>query len=173
VIVLNDSMHRTGATAALTSENLYSNNYLVEGEVTITNTGLNSSGYPTYDVVVDNGVITAQEDRSGENFTTSWTCQYHYELVERNGLVMIDDLYSITGNASGVNREGRDFTAEIKDPLLKYFNCRWPGGGVTKISPEDLKERDLDYGNCEPNSNCCDNEAIEDVRWTNQTVEMK
>nr|AIA13662.1 Unknown Function [uncultured bacterium] len=175
VIVLGDSFNHTGAVAAVSIEDLYSKHYKVNGEFTIENLGVNSSGHPEYHLIVENGIITAEEDEAGEDYTISWNCEYHYELIERNNAqIMFDDLYQITGSASGTNQEGRNFTATISEPLTKYLNCRWPGAGTTTIAPDDLKERDLSYGDaCEPNSTCCDNIAMEIVKWPDQTVRMK
>lgn len=174
VIVLSDSLQHTGAVAAVSLENFYSNYYQVQGDLNIENMGLNNLGLPEYHLTVEEGIVTAVESKTGEDFTITWTCAYHQSLVEPNNAQLpVDDMYLISGNASGMNEEGRAFNATIKTELKKYINCRWPGSGETTIAPEDLKERDLSYGVCEPNSTCCDNIAHEQVKWPDQTVRMK
>lgn len=174
VIVLSDSMHHTGAIAAVSLENFYSNLYNVQGSLNIENIGMNTLGLPEYHMTVEEGIITAVENKAGADFMISWVCSYHHSMAERNNaLLPLDDLYHISGNASGVNEENRAFTATIQGELQKYFNCRWPGSGETVIAPDDLKERDLSYGECEPNSTCCDNIAHEQVKWPDQTVRMR
>lgn len=174
VIVLNDSLHHTGAVAAVSLEDFYSNLYAVQGVITIENMGTNSAGLPEFHFTVEEGIITSEENKTGEDFTITWVCEYHQSLVERShAQLAFDDLFHISGNASGVNQEGRAFTAAIKDELQKYLNCRWPGSGEATIAPQDLKERDLSYGECEPGATCCDNIAQEQVKWPDQTVRMK
>jgi len=174
IITLTDSMHHVNAVASITTENLYVSKYLTEGTLAITCRGTNTSGNSEYSAEVLNGVVTSQAAKTGEDYTVSWACNYLFELIEvNNELLMVDDLYRISGSAAGVNREGRAFTAEITTPLKKYFNCRWPGSGITNIAPDDLDARDLDYGDCELNTNCCDNVAKEIVKWPDQTVRMK
>ncbi|MDZ4846657.1 MAG: hypothetical protein SH857_14040 [Chitinophagales bacterium] len=174
VIVLSDSLNHTGAIAAVSLENFFSNLYNVQGSLNIENTGLNTEGLPEYHLEVEEGIITAEENKAGEDFSISWVGEYHHSMMMRdNPLFLLDDLYHITGSASGINQEGRAFTATITEDLQKYFNCRWPGSGVANIAPDDLDERELSYGECDVNSTCCDNIASELVKWPDQTVRMK
>lgn len=172
-IELPDSMNHENTVMTASPQNLYINGYKTDGAVTVTNTGINASGNQTYRMAVTSGIITAEQEKIGEEFSITWVCDYQYELIEENNeVISFDDLYRITGNASGVNQEDRSYTAEITEPLNKYVNCRWPGSGITKISPDGLDTRDLNYGACDP-SNCCDNEAAEEVKWPDKTVRMK
>ena len=172
-VTLTDSLNHKNAVMTATPENLYIKGYKVEGIVTVENTGVNSSGNKTYRMTVSNGIITAEQEKTGEDFSITWQCDYQYELTDiNNEIVQLDDRYQITGTASGVNQEERNYAAEIIEPLSKYVDCHWPGSGKIKISPDGLKERDLNYGECEP-SNCCDNVATEEAKWTDKTVRMK
>lgn len=172
-IVLSDSFHHSGATAFITLQNYYSKGYGVTGTIRVENTGPNTNGNEQFEVVIEDIIITAEEDRVGEDFEIRWSSTYVHELIERNNATfMLDDLYQITGQASGINQEGRSFTATITEPLTKYLNCRWPGKGTTNVEPSDMRERDLEYGECRQDP-CCDNIAVEIVRFTDQTVRMK
>jgi hypothetical protein len=172
-VELTDSLHHENAVMTATPQNLYINSYKVDGVVTLTNTGINSSGNQTYQMKVASGIITAESGKIGEDFSITWECDYQHELIYKvNESILLDDLYRITGTATGVNEEGRSYSAEIIEPLQKYVDCRWPGSGKTTISPDDLDARDLNYGACEP-SNCCDNVAEEDVKWSDKTVRMR
>ncbi len=172
-VVFSDSINRVNAVMTATPLNLYIENYKVEGSITISNAGLNASGYQEYNLKVTDGMITAEKEKIGEDYTIAWECNYYFELLDDNGSsLQLDDLHRITGTASGLNEEDRSFAAEIIEPLQKYVDCRWPGSGKTKISPSDLDERDLNYGDCNL-SNCCDNVASEDVKWPDKAVRMK
>ncbi|HXH18769.1 MAG TPA: hypothetical protein VNJ07_06760 [Chitinophagales bacterium] len=174
IVQLSDSLNQPGAVAIVSTSELYIKGYKIEGTDTITNLGLNVSGNPEYRMKVTDGRIIAEPDETYEDYTLVWECDYRFELIDKvNEVFSIDDLYKITGSASGVNEEGRSYTAEIIEPLQKYTDCRWIGSGKTKISPDDLKEKELNYGECDTGSTCCDNIAIEEVRWTDRTVRMK
>lgn len=170
---LTDSINHENAVMTATPQDLYIKGYKVEGTATVTNRGNNASGHQTYQMKVTDGILTATQAEAGEEFVIHWECDYQYVIIEKNNeAVLLDDLYQITGNASGTNQEGRSYTAEIIEPLKKYADCRWPGSGKTKIAPSDLDERNLNYGECMPSS-CCDYEASEEVRWNDPTVRMK
>ena len=54
-------------------------------------------------------------------------------------------MWSSTGTATAVNRNGKDFTATITEPLIKRANCRWISQGVIDFSVGD-RARSLDFG---------------------------
>jgi len=61
---------------------------------------------------------------------------------------ILDDAYSITGDGSGINRNGRNFTVTITKALRAEF-CGWNPeitAGTVELQPEDLKKRVVDFG---------------------------
>lgn len=66
----------------------------------------------------------------------------------------LDDVYSLTGNASGVSREGKAYTVVIAAPIVKRASCSWVESGKVEITPEGLAVRTIDYG-----SGTCDSQA--------------
>jgi hypothetical protein len=64
----------------------------------------------------------------------------------------MDDVYSLTGNATGVNREGKGYTVSISVPVVKSTACSWIQSGRVDITPDGLATRTVDYGNgiCDP-----------------------
>lgn len=79
-----------------------------------------------------------------------------------------DDIISITGNSSGVNREGRAFTTNITSALFKKSNCKWISSGTLELTPSGFKTRTVDYG---PGS--CDDEATYTVNGQTITFKLK
>jgi hypothetical protein len=59
----------------------------------------------------------------------------------------LDDVYSLSGNASGVNRDGKSYTVSITQPIVKATACSWVQSGRVDITPEGLAVRTVDYGN--------------------------
>ena len=77
-----------------------------------------------------------------------------------------DDIYSITGNSSGKNREGRNFTTSITSALIKKSNCKWLTSGTLELTPDGFATRIVDFG-----SGTCDDDATFTVNG--QTVSFK
>ena len=77
-----------------------------------------------------------------------------------------DDVYEITGNSSGVNREGRAFTTNITNPLVKKSNCKYISSGSLDLTPDGFKTRTVDFG-----SGTCDDDATYTVNG--QTISFK
>ena len=65
-----------------------------------------------------------------------------------------DDVYSITGTASGTSFDGTQFSSNITNPLIFALNCRWVEKGTIEFIPSDKITRTIDFGNGD-----CDNDA--------------
>ena len=154
ISVFTGKYNVTGTIITTTLQDYHIDDYSVEGTKSVTNTGSNS-----FSIVVDGLVaspdgsqeVTWSSTRTrtwieGQN-TGFWTpnpdnscCMFF------NGI--LDDVYSISGTAEGINREGRSFTVNITTPLRVEF-CGWIPEiteGVLEIQPKDLKKRTVDFG---------------------------
>lgn len=134
-----------GSIFTITPDNYYVNDYKIEGTKTVTNNGQNSSGQTSFNINIDNAkitypngdVITYESDR-----VRTWVIGENTQ-----GLLGIwDDEYDITGSASGVNREGRNFTVNITSALRAAVACHYIKQGTMDIQPEDLYLRTVDFG---------------------------
>jgi hypothetical protein len=157
ISVFSGKHNESGTVATTTLDNYHVNDYHVEGTKAVTNNGSNS-----FSIEVDGNVTspdgndevswTSTRTRTwieGQN-TNFWTLNPDSTCCEFfDGI--LDDVYSITGTASGVNRNGRNFEAEITVPLRIEF-CGWIPEiteGTVEIQPEDLKLRMVDFGDRE------------------------
>jgi hypothetical protein len=61
-------------------------------------------------------------------------------------LTDLDDVYSITGESNGKNRNGKTFTVNITSPIVKRAICPWIESGIVELTPEGLATRTVDYG---------------------------
>lgn len=77
-----------------------------------------------------------------------------------------DDVFTITGNSSGKNRENRTFTSTITNPLVKKVSCKYITSGTLELTPDGFKTRTVDFGNGN-----CDDDATFSVNG--QTVSFK
>lgn len=160
-LALSDDWLNTGATATITPSNLEIDGFGVTGTMTLVNLGFNASNQREVAFKVTDGIVTLPDET-----TVAWTCDRVYTLVDVNNAALIfDDEYNITGSAEGENHEGRTFQVEITTPLIWEQICRWIRSGETKITVEDLKEREVFYGTdyCVENADCCDNNVDVEV----------
>lgn len=77
-----------------------------------------------------------------------------------------DDEFSITGSSTGKNREGRNFTTNITNALIKKTTCKYISSGTLELTPDGFKTRTVDFG-----SGTCDDDATFTVNG--QTVSFK
>lgn len=138
----------SGSAHTITFDGYNVNDYQVQGTKTVTNKGTNSSGNLWFTVNV-NGTITSP----GGN-TMTWNSQREREWVSGENTIFdwTDDVYEITGTASGQSFAGVAFTATITDPLVIALNCRWIKDGILEFSPSGVQTRVIDYGYL--NGNC-------------------
>lgn len=150
---------RTPGTTVTTTPTGYSvNDYQIAGVRTVTNDGYNTNGNLEYTVQITGGTLTYP---GGEEMT--WESTRVREWLEGESTSYItdghagvtDDVWSITGTASGVNSKGRAFTANITSPIIARADCRWITQGAFVISPDGLDDRGIDYGD-----GTCDGDVV-------------
>jgi hypothetical protein len=138
-----------GTVVAITPNNYVVNTYSVGGNVTITNNGRNTANNLSYSVAVSNGNIT---DANSQSHQWNGTTTYEWVLGESttfftNGITGItDDVYHITGSSSGVNRNGRAYTAVITERLVREIDCKWITDGTIEITPANADPRTINFG---------------------------
>ena len=142
----------SGSTHTISFDNYYVNNYKVDGTQTVINNGFNTAGNITFSIQV-NSTIT---DTTGNTLTYTSLRTREWVAGETTGglLGWPDDVYSITGTASGTAFSGGHFSANITSPLIVALNCRWVEKGTIEFKPDGKLTRTIDYGNGD-----CDNKA--------------
>jgi len=142
-------------------EDYYVNDNSVDGTKVVTNMGENDNGnlYYTIEVV---GVVQRVEDGS----TFSWNSSRVREWIQGSDTPnRWDDIYLITGTASGVRPNGLTWEREIINPLRVELACRFIVSGTIELRPEDRPVRLLDFGNGE-----CDNIATVLINGVTYTI---
>jgi hypothetical protein len=148
---VSQPISQQGSQITITFENFYSNDYLVEGSLTINNLGI-TDDKTRYKFKVNDGKIT-----NADNEIVSWSGEYVLERTtgEISSDYIWDDIFSVTGSATGVNSDGNNFSTTIVEPLVLEAVCRWATKGVSKVEPNDRKTNEINYGD----GNGCDNQA--------------
>lgn len=160
----------SGAVFTAVPSGFYIENHAISGTKTIVNKGRNSTGNLYYGVEVVNGkVITPDGDKIMWNSsrTREWIGGENTTFLTGGVNGILDDTYSITGTATGVNRLDRGYIITIQEALIVSQDCRWIKDGKFELIPEDLDTRIVDYG-----SGSCDNDAVVEIANRSYNIEM-
>lgn len=170
-VAYTGSYRDSGAVITCTFQNYYVGKestfmYKVTGSKTVTNKGQNNLGHSWYSIDV-NGQL---QNKNGA--TLSWTSQRQREWIEGESTQgfanWADDVYSITGTASGTTFEGKSYTATITKALRIALNCSWIEEGTFELTPSGLATRVFDYG-----TTGCDNKASVDVNGAHFDITLR
>lgn len=152
----------------VTFNNYYVNDHQVLGTKTVTNLGHNAAGHLVYDINV-NGTIHLASNQG----TITWTSQRQREWTtgENTPLLWSDDMYSITGSASGTSAAGENFTVNITSPLIRNMQvgCRRHfTQGVVQVTPGSRPMRTIDFG-----TGACDDLATVTINNNTYTIHLR
>ena len=131
---------------------------------TITNMGRNANNNLHYSISVQNASVT-----SPQNKTITWQSSRDREWIAGESTLLdpTDDVYLITGSASGTGSAGNSFTVTITEALRVALNCKWITAGKLTLQPQNLSARYIDYG-----TGACDNDATVTVNGSTYNVEL-
>lgn len=162
-VTLSDWWRNEGSLREISFEDYYFNDNKIEGTKTILNTGENENGHLTFTKkVMDSKVIYPDDSEM------SWESEKFSELIEGNETFRFaDDVWAVTGGGSGINLDGKNFTATITSPLIYKNRCFNPVSGVVEIAVEGEELKIVDYGDGE-----CDNEATVTIGDRSETIEL-
>jgi hypothetical protein len=151
-----------GAHIVIGFEDYYVNDNHIEGTRTIDNEGFNADNNLVFHVVVD-GTVT-----KSDGTVILWTCDKTREWVEGYDTdVRTDDVYEVTGTASGTRANGTTFTAETVTALTRKVSCHQFVSGQLRLTPSGKPERLIDFGNGD-----CDDEATVTINGNDYTIQL-
>ena len=142
----------SASTHTIIFTNYFVNDNEIKGSKTVTNNGHNSAGHLTYSISVTGTIIKANGGG-----TITWASTRTREWIAgENTLTWADDVYLITGSASGTSAAGNAFSINITKALRKEIGCPHFVSGTVTITPSGKATRVLDYGN----GSCDDNATV-------------
>tara|TARA_R110001592_G_scaffold35209_7_gene120044 strand:- start:1332 stop:2189 length:858 start_codon:yes stop_codon:yes gene_type:complete len=154
IVTLSDRFKNQGSVLSVQPQNYYVNDYLVEGNKTLTNNGRNSANNLNWTVQVTNGKITYPDGK-----VSTWQSTRNNEWVSGESTTLFtdgfagicDDEYLVTGSSNGVNTGGLSYSVNITSPLKVKVCCRWIVSGNIDVIPNGLLTRSIDFGtgNCD------------------------
>ena len=142
VITVTGNLDQAGSQRIVTFENFMVNGNQIEGTRTVTNNGNGS-----ITTVLEGGRVATQE---GQVITREST-RTRVLLAGAETDDRLDDVYQITGNSSGLNSDGLNYTKVITTPLVRSRECRWILSGVveTQVEGETTVVVDFGDGSCD------------------------
>jgi hypothetical protein len=158
------SYWEAGTVINYSFDNYFINDNQVVGTKTVTNKGRNSQNHLWWETVVSGSVIKAN---NGGTFTWNSTRQHEWSEGEATLFAWWDDVYLITGTASGTNVDGKTYSINITSPLKKKLNCEWLQSGILTLQVQDQPLITLDYG-----ADICDNLATATVNGQSYTINL-
>jgi len=153
-----------GTVITITYDNYFVNDAQVSGSRIVTNTGTDSLGFLQFDVQA-----SIQIDLPNGGGTISRTSSRTRSWIAGSATsIRTDDVYSITGTASGINASGNSYSVLVIEPLIRNLACRRHfTQGVIQIDVSGRPSRRLDYGN-----GSCDDIAVLTVNGRTRTINL-
>jgi len=131
----------SGTVITITFDNYFVNDNQILGTKTITNKGKNANGNLNYDLVIDGKIKKAGGD------SIIWISNRNNEWIEGSATPSWwDDVYLITGDASGVSAAGISFDLDITKALRKEIGYKHLVSGTIELQPQGKVKRMIDYG---------------------------
>lgn len=150
IITITGRYKTSGSVKTVELENYYINGIHVEGTKIVTNNGRNNDGNLTFTIELVNGKITTPNTIViTREFTRTREWVAGYDTWNR-----WDDVYFITGSASGTNFKGESYTRTILTDLEWATSCRFIKSGSIEIQVGEKSPIVIDYGD-----GVCDNKA--------------
>jgi hypothetical protein len=157
VATFSKSWDSVGCVITINLNNFYVNNMHYEGTVNITRNTLYSF---TTDVM--NGKCTAP------SWIATWACSRTITQTGGTGTAAAsDDVFEISGNSNGVNRNGLAYTVNVTSNLQKKQSCAWIDKGIVELTPQGMATRTVNFGD-----GTCDNQATLTINGNTFTFTM-
>ncbi|MGI9159616.1 MAG: hypothetical protein ACR2K1_07675, partial [Saprospiraceae bacterium] len=130
-----------GATRTLSFDGYFFNDLGVQGVKSWTNNGQDANGAWSYTKTGADMVLNYPDGT-----TSSWNHTHTSTLIEGGETpTLLDNVWSVTGNTNGLNRQGNAFSSTIVEPLIKKAICRWISDGTIELTRGD-RSATLDFG---------------------------
>ena len=141
IIVQSADLFTPGATRTVTHENFFVDDVQVLGVKTWTNNGTDANGQFSFGKVAQGMQLIYADGTS-----VSWNTNRTNTLIEGNNTpTFVDNVWSIVGSTSGVNRNGEPFSVTTTEPMIKKATCRWIVEGILTLT-RDGRTATLNFG---------------------------
>ena len=160
IITLTGPPREEGSQRIVTFEDFYVNGNQVSGTRTHTYLGNRS-----WSMILENGMIITEDG----NVIIRESSRTRECIEGCDTWEPWDDVFQITGYASGETSDGLEYYKEIVEPLIKKWDCPWIVSGIIETTIGDVVVSTLDFGD-----GTCDNLAIRtDENGDTEEIEME
>ncbi len=163
IVTYSGPYREPGHVHTITFDNYFVNDNQILGTKTVTNQGLNDNGNLYYSIEVNGSIIRA----NGAGTITFVSSRVREWIEGESTPQWSDDVYLVTGTASGTNSEGGSFTAEITPALRRTVACHQFVSGTATVTPANRPVRNIDFGD-----GTCDNEATVTVNGHDHIIQL-
>lgn len=143
LIELSNRMSVAGSIRTITYDNFYVNENKILGTKTVTYNGLNSDNKPSKTTTANDSIIRP------DGIILTWQSNRTRTRIDDNATTLVywDDIYSISGNSSGINAKGKAYSMTIDEtnPLIAMGGFKYFVKGTVIMKTEN-KTAVLDYG---------------------------
>lgn len=166
IAVLTGRFRTAGTVVTITTNNFIIGTDTIDAGVhTLTNSGNNLAGHQVFNISVSGATVKKPGG------TASWNATRTIEWIEGDATPTDpkDDVYLISGNASGTSVKGVTYTASTdpNKPLRIALACQWIESGAISLTPNGKKTRTIDFG-----TSGCDNKATVTIDGKTYNVTM-
>jgi len=159
MVTFTDRIRKKDASRTITFEDFMVNGNKITGVKTITNNGVNNNGKFSYTIELKDGSVTTPEGKVIEHEftrTRTWVEGMETNFLTDGRAGVLDDVWKVTGEMAGVNRNGVAYKARVTTPLRREVDCKWITSGVLEVKTDKHPDVvvSVDYGD-----GTCDNVA--------------
>lgn len=166
VATISGNFRNEGTSINLIFDGFMTGQYALAGTDSISNNGTNGSGDPVFNEMLRNVVVSwgTQQIRWEADLNRTWTegeeTNFTTDTVggTLNMAGLIDDVFELTGSASGNDANAHPFTLQTTTPLVLQTGCAFIRQGTLTVSPANFNEGLVDFGAGE-----CDRQATMEV----------
>jgi len=163
IINVSGTWREANFVRVITFDNYFINDHQIEGTKTVRTQARNGAGNLSFTVVVDGFKITAPDGIVIERNSTRTR-----EWIEGEGSgTRLDNVFEITGSASGVRANGIVYSMNITTALNVAVACPWTRSGVKEFIV-DGNTATIDYGTGD-----CDNTATLTVNGESREITIR
>ncbi len=136
----------SGSSHSITFDDYYVNSNQLLGTKTVVNTGVNTNGNLSFSVSVNGSVVWDPQSAGGAGTSSMVSNRTREWIAGSSTPNWSDDVYLISGTASGLTRTGNAYTMSTSQPLKKEIGWRHFTDGILQFTPSGKFTRSIDYG---------------------------
>ena len=136
----------SGSSHSISFDNYFVNSNQILGTKTVVNNGVNANGNLSFSVSVNGSVIWDAQSTGGGGTSTMVSTRTREWIAGSSTPNWSDDVYLISGTASGLTRTGNAYTMSTSQPLKKEIGWRHFTDGILQFTPSGKFTRSIDYG---------------------------